>query len=108
MNPFWEGSKCELFSAEGLHCVNPFLVGSPPCRHSKLVPHWSVSSPKCLLYHSFILSGFRHLKKMPPKPVTFFISLAFFGGAHGPVESYNIFVLPVFDNPGNFSLFKLE
>src|SRR5690606_9012866 len=45
--------------------------------HSKLVPHLSVSNPKWFLYQSFIFSGFLHLKKIPPMPVTFFIYPAF-------------------------------
>src|SRR4249920_452174 len=74
MKSFVEGSKYLVVSLKGLHCVNPFLVVSAPCRHSKTVPYWLVFKPRCVLYHSLILPGSLHLKNMPPIPVTFFFS----------------------------------
>src|ERR1700712_2850966 len=77
MKSFVEGSKYFVFSAKGFHWVSPFLVLASFSLHSKLVPYWLVSNPRCVLYHSLTAFGSLHLKKMPPIPVTFFIFLFF-------------------------------
>src|ERR1043166_7087661 len=49
--------------------------GSSISLHRKVThPSSSMGRPRCLAYQSFTASGFLHLKKIPPKPVTRFMS----------------------------------
>src|SRR6476646_6083329 len=79
MKSFVEGSKYLLVSAKGLQVVEPFFVEHGPSLHSKVAPYSVVFMPRWVLYHSRIAFGSLHLKKMPPMPVTFFMSVLVFG-----------------------------
>src|SRR5882762_1110038 len=69
------GAKCLPSSAPMSHAVVPF-VGLPAASvHSNAAPpHVWTSIPRCCLYQARSATGSFALKKIPPIPVTLFIS----------------------------------